>query len=803
MITQSFDLNLIPESSPVVVHCDQYDKGTGRLVISLYDENIAYSPSGTAKIQGVKPDGKGFEYDASISGNVVTANLTEQMSAVAGRVRCQIVVTETTGRTGSFAFILDVQPSALPLDTDISESDYQLIEQALEDCAQAVIDSQDNAEDAEAWAVGERGGVPVGPTDPTYENNAEYWSQIAAQYAQGGWHYMGSIPFSQLPTSGMVGGDMYNITDDFVTDSRFIEGEGHQCYAGQNVSWVASVSKWDLPAIPRIVPDMTSSTKGIGRPDGKTTEVSSGVFNAIGVSIPAEVNSGATQYASNWLYYEGTTEVITPSTKQNYRATYNNQTKLYYWTGSAYAELTSGGGGGGGMNTDGSNADASIVFPSDSISSGAYAKSSGGLAFCNEQAATSDLINSLQSIPANTTTETRILNIHINSYPVVNIWLESSNKVTATKAMTSDVTKTYNNATIRVHKEGNYIEVWATNTNSSSVYCHYTWQSYTESNHDSLSVGKATKATGDSSVSTGISTDATGKASYAGGYHSRATKDYAHAEGFSTRAEGIGAFSIGSNSAAGGNFAFAQGSDTKASSVNQAAFGKYNIEDTQDAYAFLIGNGTSNTRSNALSVDWSGNLEVAGNVTAGNGLSIENIGEGLASINTTGATNTTGSTINAGTYFYLNGVLVRALADIANGASYTLNTNYEVVTAGALNELSDIYSVTEKVIGTYMGKPRYRRVYTGNLGTLVQNTFTNIALDFQLTYRIVNAYGWCEHSDGRAIIPYVFARPNIEQIFGVNYVQSTGQINLYYYLNTPAFNNGDYNVVIEYTKTTD
>ena len=180
MITQSFDLNLIPESSPVVVHCDQYDKGTGRLVISLYDENIAYSPSGTAKIQGVKPDGKGFEYDASISGNVVTANLTEQMSAVAGRVRCQIVVTETTGRTGSFAFILDVQPSALPLDTDISESDYQLIEQALEDCAQAVIDSQDNAEDSEAWAVGERGGIPVDPSDETYHNNSKWWAEQSA-----------------------------------------------------------------------------------------------------------------------------------------------------------------------------------------------------------------------------------------------------------------------------------------------------------------------------------------------------------------------------------------------------------------------------------------------------------------------------------------------------------------------------------------------------------------------------------------------------------------------------------------------
>lgn len=39
--------------------------------------------------------------------------------------------------------------------------------------------SEDSAEDSEAWAVGERDGVPVPSTDPTYENNAKYWAQQA------------------------------------------------------------------------------------------------------------------------------------------------------------------------------------------------------------------------------------------------------------------------------------------------------------------------------------------------------------------------------------------------------------------------------------------------------------------------------------------------------------------------------------------------------------------------------------------------------------------------------------------------
>ena len=377
-ITQTFDLNLIPEQAPVVVHCDQYDEGTGRLIIKLFEGDVAYTPTGTASIQGRKPDGHGFQYSATLVGNTVTADLTFQMSCVSGRVRCQVVVTESTGRTGTFAFILDVQPSALPSDTDLSDSDYQLIEQALE----AAEDAVEAAEDAEAWAVGERGGVPVDPSDETYHNNAEYWAGQAAIYAQGALRFQGSIPFASIPTTGQVGGDMYNITDDFTTDARFIEGSGKFCPAGTNIAWVAASSKWDVLSIMKIgslddltdvsitsplsgddylgydpigqgfknkkLTEMSNLTKGIGRPDGKTTDVSLGVFSAIGVNIPAEVNSGGTPYGANWLYYAGTTETITPDTDQNYRVTDNGTTKLYFWNGSSYEELTSGGGGGTG-----------------------------------------------------------------------------------------------------------------------------------------------------------------------------------------------------------------------------------------------------------------------------------------------------------------------------------------------------------------------------------------------------------------------------------------------------------------------
>lgn len=296
MITQSFDLNLIPDSAPIVVHCDQYDTGTGRLVISLYEGEMPYTPSGSATIQGSKPDGKGFEYDASISGNVVTANLTEQMSAVAGRVRCQIVVTETTGRTGTFVFILDVQPSALPLDTDLSESDYQLIEQAIE----AAEDAQEYSEDAEAWAVGERGGVPVDPSDETFHNNSKWWAEQSAGGATS-FADLTDVSLSNL-TNGQI--PQYNSTSqkwenknlptvpDDLNDLSDVSLSSSQ--NGQALIYDSTSSKWKNQNIPSVVSDLNDlgdvSISSLS--NGQVLEYNSGTNkweNASLPSIPDEI----------------------------------------------------------------------------------------------------------------------------------------------------------------------------------------------------------------------------------------------------------------------------------------------------------------------------------------------------------------------------------------------------------------------------------------------------------------------------------------------------------------------------------
>lgn len=51
------------------------------------------------------------------------------------------------------------------------------VQELLDDAEQLVEDCEEHAEDSEAWAVGQRNGVDVPSTDPTYQNNAKWYSE--------------------------------------------------------------------------------------------------------------------------------------------------------------------------------------------------------------------------------------------------------------------------------------------------------------------------------------------------------------------------------------------------------------------------------------------------------------------------------------------------------------------------------------------------------------------------------------------------------------------------------------------------
>lgn len=78
--------------------------------------------------------------------------------------------------------LLDTLPTLQNLATNATQiiNDTQGYATAADNSADAAAlsenNAEDSAEDSEAWAVGERNGVPVTSGDPTYQNNAKYWA---------------------------------------------------------------------------------------------------------------------------------------------------------------------------------------------------------------------------------------------------------------------------------------------------------------------------------------------------------------------------------------------------------------------------------------------------------------------------------------------------------------------------------------------------------------------------------------------------------------------------------------------------
>lgn len=142
--------------------------------------------------------------------------------------------------------------------------------------------------------------------------------------------------------------------------------------------------------------------------------------------------------------------------------------------------------------------------------------------------------------------------------------------------------------------------------------------------YGSHSEGWETTASGAYSHSEGGKTVASGDGAHAEGkarnigteespvYKGKATGIASHSEGYGCDATNLGAHAEGGNTTASGSASHAEGDGTIAASNNQHVSGMYNIEDTNNTYAEIIGNGSSSDRSNARTLDWSGNEWIAG-----------------------------------------------------------------------------------------------------------------------------------------------------------------------------------------------
>lgn len=151
-------------------------------------------------------------------------------------------------------------------------------------------------------------------------------------------------------------------------------------------------------------------------------------------------------------------------------------------------------------------------------------------------------------------------------------------------------------------------------TTAGSAYSHAEGKETTASGQASHSEGDETTASGIGSHAEGGYTTASGQASHSEGAMTTASGYRSHAEGDGTTASGSGSHAEGISTTASGDISHAEGYGTK-SLDNQHAQGHYNntttatsnsFNGTSTGTAFVIGNGTESSPSNAFRVTGEG-----------------------------------------------------------------------------------------------------------------------------------------------------------------------------------------------------
>jgi len=167
------------------------------------------------------------------------------------------------------------------------------------------------------------------------------------------------------------------------------------------------------------------------------------------------------------------------------------------------------------------------------------------------------------------------------------------------------------------HAEGNGTEASGNYSHAEGYYTaaggagsHAEGNNTTANGTNSHAEGEGTTAIGTASHAEGIETYTyvNCSAAHAEGYHTGA-KNCAHAEGSYTEANGNYSHAEGHYTEANGPCSHAEGWGTIANGIYQHVSGAFNIEDESNMFAVIVGNGTSaDDRSDALTLDWSGNL---------------------------------------------------------------------------------------------------------------------------------------------------------------------------------------------------
>ena len=106
MITNTYNLNMIPDRVLPLVMVSQYDSSR-RIVFNLFNGTEEYQPTSAKVLIGTN------QYEGTVSGNQVTFNVPSELTQTAQYLFGEIVATDSNGKMGSLNFKFKVDSTPL------------------------------------------------------------------------------------------------------------------------------------------------------------------------------------------------------------------------------------------------------------------------------------------------------------------------------------------------------------------------------------------------------------------------------------------------------------------------------------------------------------------------------------------------------------------------------------------------------------------------------------------------------------------------------------------------------------------
>lgn len=249
--TQTKRLNVVPgKSAPVVVHCSQGDEGT-TVEFELYKGAEPFEPENAAiSIHGMRKDGSGFGPDAcTCVGNVVTVEITAEMTAVAGPAIAELTITEQggTASTANLAFL--IENAAFP--------DGPIVSQSVDVYAAILAYVQGFLAEAKADASAKVAAEALARDAAIAAESAALEAKLTAvrhgTFLAAGWS--GSAPYTQTITvSGMTAGsypgwDIETASTDPATLEALTDARNCVTYITTGADSVTAVCASEAPAV--------------------------------------------------------------------------------------------------------------------------------------------------------------------------------------------------------------------------------------------------------------------------------------------------------------------------------------------------------------------------------------------------------------------------------------------------------------------------------------------------------------------------------------------------------------------------